>query len=165
MATSVTQLTGYAATNLHVAQQNVLSGVQQQIANLNQAALQDYSVVWQNFVQQVEAGQNPGTNPPQPPLTYVVGYFTDPTNSTILWAYPTLGTTPLTSQPPVPQAPQNAVKLPPYTGEPIVGSKINVPVGDTTPIGTTITDSGGGVWEKFASNTPFGTAQWYERIS
>ena len=154
-------------TTLIAAQQNVLAAVNNQIAQLNAAMQADYMVAFNNWAQRVLAYQAPNANPPQPPNGYVVGYFldsTDPLGQT-KWAYPVIGTQPVCSMPALPVLAPTVTPSPAYTGEPIVGTKQNVPPGDTFPVGIKITDAQGGVWQKQASNTPFGTATWYERTA
>ena len=153
------------STSLYTAMANVTAGVQSQVAQLNAALQADYLVSFNNWAERVMAGQAPDVNPPQPPNAYVVGYFTDPTNAQAQWAYPVVGTVPVCAMPPLPVLPQQAPVSQPSTAEPQVGSKQNVPIGDTMPVGVLITDAYGGVWQKMASATPFGVAYYYERIA
>ena len=153
------------STSLFTAMANVAAGVQSQVAQLNAALQADYLVSFNNWAERVIAAQAPDANPPQPPNGYVVGYFTDPRKSEAQWAYPVIGTVPVCAMPPLPVPPQQAPVSQPSTGEPQIGSKQNVPIGDTMPVGVQITDANGGVWQKMASATPFGTAYYYERVA
>ena len=158
----MSDLTGLAAVTLQAAMNNVLAGTQAQVAGLNAAQVQNYQVAWQNFLLRFEAGQ-PAT-PPDPPMAYVVGEFQDPTNPAAMWAYPVLGTIPVCAQPPLP-TPVATAPVNTAVASSRVGDKQNVPVGDTMPVGYKATAPDGSVWQKMASATPFGVAQYYERIA
>ncbi len=157
----------YSATTLEAAMANVTAGIQQQVVGLNAALQSDYLVVFNNWAQRVIAGQAPEINPPQPPDAYVVGYFIDSTNPNAKWAYPVTGTQPVCVMPPLPVLPQvnQAAPAPASSAPAQVGSKQNVPVGDTMPVGYKATAPDGGIWQKMASLTPFGTAYYYERVA
>ena len=157
----------FTATTLQTAMANVTAGAQQQVTSLNAALQADYLVVFTNWAERVVSGQAPDINPPQPPDAYVVGYFTDSTNSNARWAYPVTGTQPVCVMPPLPVVPQTnlATPAPPSTAPADIGSKQNVPVGDTMPVGYKATAPDGSVWQKMASLTPFGTAYYYERVA
>jgi hypothetical protein len=157
----------FTATTLETAMANVTAGTQQQVVGLNTALQADYLVLFNNWAQRVIAGQAPEINPPQPPDAYIVGYFIDSTNSTARWAYPVSGNQPVCVMPPLPVLPQTAPPAPPPAGTASaqVGSKQNVPVGDTMPLGYKATAPDGAVWQKMASLTPFGTAYYYERVA
>jgi hypothetical protein len=157
--------TDSSATTLQAAMANVAAGALSQVAQLNAALQADYLVTFNNWAERVIVGQAPDINPPQPPNAYTVGYFTDSTNSLAQWAYPVVGTGPVCAMPALPVLPHSAPVNQPSTAEPQVGSKQNVPVGDTMPVGVKITDPTGGVWQKMASATPFGTAYYYERVA
>ena len=151
------------ATTLATAMNNVLAGAQQQVTGLNANLAQNYMQVdWQNFLLRFAAGQ-PAT-PPIPPNGYIVGEFVDPTNPVAVWAYPVQGNVPVCAQPPLPTAPEPA-PVNTAVAASRIGDKQNVPVGDTMPVGFKATAPDGSVWEKFSSATPFGVAQYYERVA
>ena len=158
-----TSVVGFAATTLQAAMANVLAGVEYQITALNTAMQTDYMTRFNNWVQQFQAFQTDAAAP-QPPNAYTVGYFTDTTNPAAQWAYPVVGTSPVCAQPPIPT---RAAVAPVNTAVSVsrVGDKQNVPVGDTMPTGFKATAPDGSVWQKMASATPFGVAQYYERIA
>ena len=159
-------MSDFSQTTLFAAMANVMAGVQQQVAQLNAAMQADYLVTFNNWAQRVLAGQTPEVNPPQPPNAYVVGSFTDATNAAAQWAYPVVGTQPVCVMPPLPVMPLvAATAAPASTASAQVGSKQNVPVGDTMPVGYKATAPDGAVWQKMASLTPFGTAYYYERVA
>ena len=154
----------FSAVTLDAAMANVETGAHQQVAALNAALQADYLVDFNNWAQRVIAGQSPEVNPPQPPDSYLVGHFTDSTNPNAIWAYPVIGTLPVCVMPPLPVMPAVAA---PASGAAAsqIGSKQNVPAGDTMPVGYKATAPDGSVWQKMASLTPFGTAYYYERVA
>jgi hypothetical protein len=156
--------TDFQATTLETAMANVTAGTQQQVTGLNTALQCDYLVVFSNWALRVTAGQAPEINPPQPPDAYIVGYFIDATNSNAKWAYPVMGTIPVCAMPPLPVVPTTQ-PAPASTAPASIGSKQNVPIGDTMPVGYKATTADGSVWQKMASLTPFGTAYYYERVA
>ena len=159
------------STDLSSAQQNVLNGVTAEVAARNIALLADYNVVWANYCLRVASNQLNAGSPPQPPNSYVVGYYQDPVNPNTLWAECSVGTTPICPMPPLPTPPSSTPPTPPKPSvstdwtQYVVGSVIPCPVGDTMYTGYQFTDPAGGVWQKEASNTPVGTAHYYLRIS
>jgi hypothetical protein len=157
----------FSTTTLQAAMANVTAGVQQQVVSLNAAMQADYLVTFNNWAERVIVGQAPEVNPPQPPNAYIVGYFTDSTNPNAQWAYPVTGTQPVCVMPPLPVVPAAtpAASAPASTAPAQIGSKQNVPVGDTMPVGAIVTAPDGTVWQKMASLTPFGTAYYYERVA
>jgi hypothetical protein len=95
-----------------------------------------------------------------------VGYFDDPTSgpgskspygdTVVQWAYPAFGTAPVCAQPAIPDVPPPFVAPVPPEPENI----LNVPAGDTIPVGQTIDAPDGTRWQKHASPTPFGMAYY-----
>lgn len=150
----------YAQTTLEAAMANTLAAVTIQVDDLNHYLKSTYLTGFNNWSQSVLAGRSDNTNPPQPPNAYVVGYFTDQTNAKAHWAYPAAGTTPVCAMPPVPAA---QLYVPPVLPEP--ENIRNVPLGDTMPVGWTLTDPNGARWQKQSSHTPFGIAYFYTRLS
>ena len=158
-------------TGLSASQEDVLIGVEAEVAARNVALLADFQGVWNNYAERVETGQPNAGNPPVPPMAWQVGYFPDPVNPNTQWAQCVQGTTPICPAPAPPVAPPAATPAP---TAPVVstdwttyqvGQKINVPKGDTLPIGIDVTDPSGAVWQKMATNTPFGVAVYYQKIA
>jgi hypothetical protein len=153
--------TDIAATTLQAAMANSRAGVQSQVNDWNEALKTDYLTVFNNWALSVLAGRADNSNPPKPPNAYVVGFFTDSTNSLAQWAYPVAGTQPVSAMPAVPPA------IKPYTA-PVLPEPDNVrcvTAGDTMPVGYRVTAADGGVWQKQASPTPFGIEYYYARIA
>ena len=157
-------------TTLQAAQANTLAAVQVQVDNMNAALKANYMTAFNNWAQSVLAGRIDNTNPPQPPMGYVVGYFNDPTtgpgsigpygDTVIQWAYPMASTTPVCQQPPLPQTPKPQPAMPPRT------DILNVPLGDVFPVGHILIDPNTGhQYQKQSSPTPFGIAYWYQEVS
>ncbi len=100
-----------------------------------------------------------------------MGYFNDPTSgpgtlgpygdTVVVWAYPAVGNTPVCPQPAIPDQPGPQVH-PVLTGS---NTKMNVPAGDTMPIGSILPAPDGSNWQKMSSPTPWGTAVYYERVA
>jgi len=151
----------FSQTTLEAAMANTLAAVNLQVEQFNQQIKAGYLTTFNNWSISMMAGRLDNTNPPKPPNAYVVGFFTDSTNSKAQWAYPMTGTTPVCEMPPVP--PVVKPYVPPVLPEP---EKVrNVPVGDTLPVGFIVTGPDGTRWQKHSSHTPFGVAYYYARLS
>lgn len=140
---------------------NTLAAVNLQVEQFNQQLKAGYLTTFNNWSISVMAGRLDNTNPPQPPNAYVVGFFTDSTNSNAKWAYPMTGATPVCEMPAVP--PVTKPYAPPVLPEP--ESVRNVPAGDTLPVGFIVTGPDGSRWQKHSSHTLFGVAYYYARLS
>lgn len=150
----------FSQTTLEAAMANTLAAVTQQVGQFNEQLKASYLTTFNNWSINVQAGRIDNTNPPKPPNAYVVGFFTDSTNSKAQWAYPMTGTTPVCDMPPVP--PVVKPYVPPVLPEP--DDVRNVPVGDTLPVGFIVTAPDGSRWQKHASQTLFGVATYYVRL-
>src|SRR5215475_2619952 len=106
----------FSMTTLQAAMANTLAAVKVQVDQLNQQLKDNYLTTFNNWSISVTAGRIDNSNPPQPPIGYVIGYATDPTNSAAQWAYPVTGTTPVCDMPPVP--PASKPYVPPVLPEP-----------------------------------------------
>jgi hypothetical protein len=151
----------FSQTTLEAAMANTVSAVSQQVQQFNEQLKANYLTTFNNWSISVQAGRIDNTNPPKPPSSYVVGFFTDSTNSNAKWVYPMTGTNPVCEMPPVPQVVKPYV--PPVLPEP--DDIRNVPVGDTLPVGFIVTGQDGSRWQKHSSHTPFGVAYYYARLS
>jgi hypothetical protein len=158
-------------SGLGAAQQAVLVGVEAEVAKRNVALLADFQVVWSNYEERVETGQPNAGNAPVPPFQWVVGTFPDPVNPAVEWPCCVQGTTPICPPPatPVPPPAATPAPAPPDVSTDWttyqIGQKIDVPKGDTFPIGIDTVDPAGGVWQKMVTYTPFGVAPYYQKIA
>lgn len=161
------------ATSLVAAQANQLASSTAMAAQLNDNLKIIYLGAFNDWAANVNAGRIPNTNPPQPPLAYVVAA---PDAHGFQW--PVVGTSPVCAMPPVPadhslsQA-QIQASLPPNTidiGPAIVGGGgkwFGVGPNDTFPQGMVtppIPDASGTLhtYEKYGA--PVG-AGWYLQLS
>jgi len=151
----------FSQTTLEAAMANTLAAVTLQVKQFNDQLKADYQTKFNNWSISVLAGRIDNSNPPQPPNAYVVGYFTDSTNADAKWAYPMVGTSPVCEMPPVP--PVVKPYVPPVAPEP--ENVRNVPAGDTLPVGFIVTGPDGSRWQKHATQTLFGVAYYYARLS
>jgi hypothetical protein len=164
-------ISDFSMTTLEAAQANTLAAVQVQVQHLNDALKSNYLTTFSNWSQSVLAGRSDNSNPPKPPMGFVVGYFNDPTtgggdstpgpyaNRVVRWAYPATGTTPVCAMPEIPAIPAPPAPLPERD------DIKNVPLGDMLPVGFKMTDPlTGHVYQKQASPTPFGIAYFYARV-
>ena len=151
----------FSMTTLEAAMANTLAAVKSQVDALNEQLKSSYLNTFNNWALSVTAGRSDNTNPPQPPNAYVVGSFTDSTNSQAQWAYPATGTTPVCAMPAIP--PASKPYTPPVLPEP--DNIRNVPLGDNMPVGFVLLAPDGGKWQKQSSQTPFGTAYFYARVA
>jgi hypothetical protein len=151
----------FSQTTLEAAMANTLAAVNLQVEQFNQQLKAGYMTTFNNWSLSVSAGRIDNTDPPKPPNAYVVGFSIDSTNSQARWAYPMTGTTPVCEIPQVPAMVKPYV--PPMLPEP--ESVRNVPVGDTLPVGFIVTAPDGARWQKHASQTLFGVAYYYARLS
>lgn len=165
----------YSATTLEAAQANTLAAIKGQVANLNDQLKGVYLTGFNNWAISVTAGRAPNTDPPKPPSSYVVGYFTDPTSGPgvppygvpVQWAYPAVGTQPVCEMPPVPGVVVHAAGTG-KIGIAIPGGRgvwFQALDGDTTPDGTvapgTSADGVHGLFQKVGF--PMG-AGWFQKI-
>ena len=162
----------YATTTLKAAQANTLAAVTLQIVDLNNNLKSNYLTAFNNWLLSWTAGRiSDKSTAPAPPLSYVVGYFTDPTTgkgavgpygeTPVQWAYPAQGSDPVCAVPAIPDVSPPQVH-PAWTGNNLLQ---NVPPGDTMPVGSIIPAPDGGKWEKMASPTPFGMAYYYAKVA
>ena len=150
----------FSDTTLEAAMANTLAGVTIQVNQFNDQLTSGYLTTFNNWSINVLAGRIENTNPPQPPNAYIVGYFTDSTNSRAKWAYPVQGTAPVCAMPAIPSIPKPAQPIA-QPGDTVQ----NVPPGDTLPLGFILTAPDGSRWQKQCSHSPFGTAYFYARLS
>jgi hypothetical protein len=182
MMATPTTLVPLATSLLDQAQSNTFAAVQKQVVDWNTVLKTNYQTAFDNWLQSYANGRiSDRSTAPQPPMGYVLAYFTDPTTGPgsvgpygdipIQWAYPRLGTTanptPLVcDMPPIP-APAAAA---PVVGTPVyqVGDVMNCPVGDPWPVGHIETDPDTGAeYQKMSHPSPFSQTRvvyFYERI-
>jgi hypothetical protein len=169
-APEMSAIPDFSWTTIEAAQANTLAAIQLQVTNLNQALKTNYTTTFNNWATSVLAGRSDNSNPPQPPMAFVVGYFNDPTTgpgsvgpytqAPVQWAYPAVGAKPVCDMPPVPSVPKAPDPLPERD------DIKNVPVGDNLPVGFKMTDPATGhVYQKQSSPTPFGIAYFYVRVA
>lgn len=151
----------FSQTTLEAAMANTLAAVTLQVDQFNQQLKADYLTAFSNWSVNVMAGRLDNSNPPKPPNAYTIGFFTDATNSRARWAYPAIGDQPLCDVPPLPPAPKPWVPQSIPEGD----TARNVPPGDTLPLGFIVTAPDGSRWQKQCSQSPFGTAYFYARLS
>lgn len=160
-------------TSLAAAQANVLAAATALVAALNASLIDHFTNVdFANWVLNWTNGKisDPATAP-QPPRAYVVAYFTDPTNSTIQWAYATQGSAAVCAMPTIPGL------TPHPTGLMMIGKETEAPgwfaslIGDQTPSGTTAPgtslDGVTGIFQKVGSpvNAPGAFIGWFHLVS
>lgn len=150
-----------SSTTLAAAQANVLSSVKAECDLLNANLKTIYLGAFSNWAQNVANGAIPPTNPPQPPASYIVSYYDDPTDPGVQWPYPEQSGPAVCAQPSVPTPPPPVQAQPIFQGN---GSVMNVPPGDSMPVGSIVTDGQGQKWVKVQSPTPFGVATYYARM-
>ncbi len=150
----------FSMTTLEAAMANTENAVQLQVDLFNAQLIADYKSKFSNWSISVAAGREAGPMP-EVPYGFMVGHFTDSTNSNAKWAFPQRGAeavmTALTP-PPIPKP-----YVPPVLPEP--ENLRNVPLGDTMPVGYTMTAPDGSKWQKQSSHTPFGIAYFYLKIN
>ena len=155
-----------ASTNVDVIQATMLRSVQAQIVTLNSNLKVTYPNTFAAWLFGWQNGRiTDKSTAPSPPMTYEVGYFTDPSAPTIQWAYPVIGKTPVCPQPAIPDLPKPYA--PPDSNTPPLGqlgTKTNASATDGFPIGYQATREDGSVWQKCTARTPFGTAWWWECV-
>lgn len=153
------------ATSLGAAQANQLASSQIMVQQLNGNLKTIYLTAFNNWKISVDAGRIPNTNPPQPPMGYVVS---GPDAHGFQW--PVVGTTPVCDMPPIPADETNSAPKVPNTinvGPSIGGKWFSVGPGDTFAAGMTtppIPDASGALhtYEKYAA--PVG-AGWYLQLT
>lgn len=144
------------ATSLAAAQANVLASSRVQAALLNENLKAIYLGKFNDWKISVDAGKIDNTNPPQPPLSYILK------TSTEGFAFPELGEEPVCAMPAIPEDRSKPQVQPASMGNDRVQ---NVPPGDHFPVGFEVTAPDGGRWQKQASPTPFGVAFYYARVA
>ncbi len=141
--------------NIDVIKSKMLSSVNQQIDTLNGNLKTIYLNGFRVWATDVEEGRRDLSNPPQPPMAYVLG--TDGAG----WPAAAQGSEPVVPMPPLPQPLSYAPVEIPITAL----SAMPVPSGDVFPVGTVITAPDGSKWRKSQSATPFGSvALYYARM-
>jgi len=149
------------ATSLETAQANVLAASTQQAANLNQSLTSIYLGAFDNWKTSVDAGRINNSNPPQPPVGYVVITGADG------FAQIVLGKDPVCAMPPIPEdqltpkppSPPNTIDI----GANIFGKWYSVGSRDTFAVGmTTPPMPDGHTYEKYGA--PVGPG-WYLQVS
>jgi hypothetical protein len=144
------------STSLAAAQANTLASSKVQVEHLNDNLKTLYLSKFNDWKIDVEAGKIPNTNPPQPPMKYVLATtngFSFPAES---------ANEPICEIPAIPEDRSKAQAQPVYLGNDRVQ---NVPAGDHFPVGFELTAPDGGRWQKQASPTPFGVAFYYARVA
>ena len=71
----------FSQTTLEAAMANTLAAVTLQVQQFNEQLKAGYQTTFNNWSISVQAGRLDNVNPPKPPNAYVVGFFTDSTNS------------------------------------------------------------------------------------
>ncbi|SPE38790.1 conserved hypothetical protein [Candidatus Sulfopaludibacter sp. SbA6] len=164
------------ATSLAAAQANQLASSTVMVAQLSGSLQSIYLTAFNNWKISVDAGQIPNTNPPTPPVRYVIS---PPDAEGFQWPIVDPAGTPVCAMPPIPQdrtqtQQQIQAALKPNTidvGKPIVGGggkwftvgpADTFACGSTTPPNTVAEDGTTGTFEKYGA--PVG-AGWYLQIS
>jgi hypothetical protein len=155
------------ATSLAAAQANQLASSTAMVAQLNSNLTVIYNTAFNSWCTNVNAGRIPNTNPPQPPVQYVVS---GPDKQGFQWPVLDPSGTPVCAMPPVPPDGFTVVPKVPNTidvGPNIGGKWFSVAADDTFPAGMTtppIADASGALhtYEKYAA--PVG-AGWYLQVS
>ena len=137
------------------------------VGNINANLKSIYMTGFTNWTISVIAGRIPNTNPPQPPVQYVVG---PPDAEGYQWPIVDPTGTPVCAMPPLPPDQTNSTPKVPNTievGSNIGGKWFSVGADDTFPAGMTtppIPDASGALhtYEKYAA--PVG-AGWYLQVS
>lgn len=139
------------------AQANCAAEAANVAAKLNANLIDNYQVGFSNWADQVLGGRISSTPVPDsiatPPAAYVAAKASNG------WTYVIRGTDPVCPVPPLPQP----VKPQPPTPAP--AHVMNVPPGDTIPIGTILEKPDGTRWQKTASPGPFGTYLYYLQVA
>jgi len=157
------------ATSLAAAQANQLASSTAMVNQLNDNLKVIYLTSFNNWCISVNAGRIPNTNPPQPPVQYVVS---PPDAEGFQWPIIDPAKTPVCPVPPVPPDQTNTAVKPPNVidvGHAIpgvpkwfsVGPQDTFACGSTTPP-VTSEDGTTGVFEKYGA--PVG-AGWYLLVS
>jgi len=156
------------ATSLAAAQANQLASSTAQAAQLNVNLQSIFMTAFNNWCLSVDAGRIPNTDPPQPPVQYVVSA---PDKQGFQWPVVDPSGTPVCPMPPIPADMTNST--PPVPNNIVVGSAIpgapgwwTCGQGDTFPSGKTtppVTSADGvfGTFEKFGA--PVGNG-WYLKV-
>lgn len=159
-------------TSIGQAQLNTFYSVSQLVKQLNQALATNFQTQWDSWVYNYSGGHQTLDAMPHVPKSYVVAYFNDPTTGTgdgaypnivVQWAYPAQTGGPVIPQP-TPPATQPPTPTPQSWFSAVGGDVQVAPLGDTTPVGVTVTDATGQKWIKKSNPTPFGVAYWYEKV-
>lgn len=142
---------------------NSVQSVTTTCANFNVKVKGIYLDAFNRWAQNVDIGRPDGTPPPQPPPSFVVEYFVDPTSTPtkqFRWPYPSQTGPAVCEMPPVPGTTVHSL------GVAKVGNAVTLApgwfqslAGDTTPGGTVVpTTSLDGVFGLFLKiASPFGT--------
>lgn len=106
------------ATSLAAVQASSLAAVKLQVVNLNNNLITIFMTAFNSWSVSVMAGRIPNTDPPKPPMAFVVGYVTDATSGpgslspygdlVIQWPQPAVGTQPVCPMPHIPEVPVHA---------------------------------------------------------
>lgn len=171
-------LTDFAQTTLQAAQQNTLSNITSQVANLNVNLKGAFLTTWNNWLGNWNAGRiTDKSTAPKPPLAYVVGFFDDPStgpggpgpygDQIVQWAYPAIGTDPVMPMPAIP--PQVSYTKPDPSLPPVaeLGVKTDAaaPSIDGFEVGHVSTRASDlSMWQKFDAVTPFGETFYWQCV-
>ena len=149
----------YASVNPAVVAATTLRSVTAQVAALNAMLTSLYLSAFNSWLLSWTAGRvTDKSTAPTPPAGYLVSSSTD--EAGWAWTAPAVGSKPVCAEPAIPD--QTALEVHPVlTGNLTL---MNVPAGDTMPIGTIIPAPDGGKWQKTASPTPFGMAYYYAKV-
>ncbi|HXB69024.1 MAG TPA: hypothetical protein VNY05_12315 [Candidatus Acidoferrales bacterium] len=136
-----------------------LRSVTLQVAALNAMLTSLYLAAFDSWLGSWTGGRiTDKTTAPVPPAGYLVSRSTDEAGDMLTGA--AVGTVAVCAQPAIPEQPAPQVH-PVWTGN---ATLMNVPAGDTMPIGSIIPSPDGGKWQKMASPTPFGMAYYYAKV-
>ena len=142
-------------TSLATAQANVRASSEAQAEHLNENLTSIYLTAFNSWKISVDAGRIDNSNPPKPPVAYVVN------DTGGGWYFPVQGDQPVCDMPPIPE---NMLAPRPPQPLPLPASVRNCLVGDNAPIGLVVTDPDGGRWQKQGVPTPFGPAYYYAKV-
>ena len=151
--------TDFWKTSLAAALDNTLRSSTAQVAHLNDELKQRYLQTFNDWTISVLAGRIDNMQPPQPPPAWKLSA---PNADGFVFYEPGKDGDPVVT--PLPPIPEDHSK-PQSRTQPEPTTVMNVPQGDTMPVGFIAVAPDGTKWQKQASPTPFGVAYFYAKIA